>query len=131
MKKLTFLLSAIILLSCSSEKDKIENETERIRNENEAEKEIVKEELDLIISEEEKMMISEMHIQIQRFINTYESSLGSKTEMEKLEFSAQLEGILNRITDHYDKNNWLIGEFPFLDKLENRPFDEVYKQITR
>jgi hypothetical protein len=131
MKKLTFLLSAIILLSCSSEKDKIENEKETIRIKNEAKKEIAKEELDLIISEEEKMMISEMHIQIQRFINTYESSLGSKTEMEKLEFSAQLEGILNRITDHYDKNNWLIDEFPFLDKLENRPFDEVYKQITR
>jgi hypothetical protein len=131
MKKLTFLLFAIILYSCSSERDKIEKEKERIRIENEAKKEIAKEELDLTISEENKMMISEMHTQLQRFINTYESSLGSKTEIEKKEFSAQLEGTLNRIIDHYKKNSWLIGEFPFLDKLENRPFDEVYKQIAK
>jgi hypothetical protein len=45
-----------------------------------------------------------MEIQIQRFINTFESSLNASTEMDKLDYSAQLEGILMRINNHYDKH---------------------------
>jgi hypothetical protein len=45
MKKLGLLFSVVVLFSCSTERDKIEKEKERIRIENEARKEIFKKNL--------------------------------------------------------------------------------------
>lgn len=131
MKKiLLVLVSTLLLFSCGkTEREKIDEEKEKLRIQLKATSELLKEES---LKDEQNQMDYELETQILRFINIYTDFKRDSTNME---LYVQVLGVTNRFVRMKDKYDWLkpLNEEEYL-KLKDiliKQFPEYEKELNK
>jgi hypothetical protein len=125
MKNFIYLSMILFFFSCqSNDRQKIEKEKERLRIEAEAKKELLNEELEKIKDAENAFVNQEFDMQIDRFFISYNEYNKATTEIDKLEKSAMLEGITNRILK-------MKNHFSWLENISENDYEKLKEEIIR